>query len=103
MGAASPSAVHPYVQLATDAIDSYVRDFRVITPPAGLFERHPARAAASRYRGDRLGGRADGGCTEERRHRRAGAGRVVSLPSRALLLTTLIVKRYSLIVKVLTV
>src|SRR3989475_12075933 len=42
MGAASPSPVHPYVQLATDAIDAYVRDFRVITPPDGLFERHPA-------------------------------------------------------------
>jgi len=41
MGAASPSPVHPYVQLATDAIDAYVRDFRVITPPDGLFERHP--------------------------------------------------------------
>src|SRR5205807_9593538 len=41
MGAASPSPVHPYVQLATDAIDDYVRDFRVITPPDGLFERHP--------------------------------------------------------------
>src|SRR2546426_7429473 len=42
MGAAPPSPVHPYVQLATDAIDAYVRDFRVITPPDGLFERHPA-------------------------------------------------------------
>src|SRR5712692_8822103 len=42
MGAASPSPVHPYVQLATDTIDAYVRDFRVITPPDGLFERHPA-------------------------------------------------------------
>src|SRR2546428_12634323 len=42
MGAASPSPVHPYVQLATDAIDAYVRDFRVITPPDGLFDRHPA-------------------------------------------------------------
>ena len=42
MGAASPSPVHPYVQLATDAIDAYVRDFRVITPPDALFERHPA-------------------------------------------------------------
>ncbi len=41
MGAASPSPVHPYVQLATDAIDAYVRDFRVITPPEALFERHP--------------------------------------------------------------
>src|SRR5437899_10556816 len=42
MGAASPSPVHPYVQLATDAIDAYVRDFRVITPLDCLFERHPA-------------------------------------------------------------
>jgi len=42
MGAVSPSPVHPYVQLATDTIDAYVRDFRVITPPDGLFERHPA-------------------------------------------------------------
>jgi AmmeMemoRadiSam system protein A len=42
MGAASPSPVHPYVKLATDTIDAYVRDFRVITPPDGLFERHPA-------------------------------------------------------------
>src|SRR2546422_5345252 len=42
MGAASPSPVHPYVQLATDAIDDYVRDCRVITPPDALFERHPA-------------------------------------------------------------
>ena len=41
MGAASPSAVHPYVQLAIDAIDAYVRDFRVIGPPNGLLERHP--------------------------------------------------------------
>ena len=41
MGAASPSSVHPCVQLAIDAIDAYVRDFRVITPPDGLFERHP--------------------------------------------------------------
>src|SRR5437879_13610101 len=41
MGAASPSPVHPYVQLATDASDAYVRDVRVITPPDGLFERHP--------------------------------------------------------------
>src|SRR5207245_10928237 len=42
MGAASPSPVHPYVQLAIEAIDAYVRDFRVITPPDGLFGRHPA-------------------------------------------------------------
>ena len=42
MGAASPSPVHPYVQLAIEAIDAYVRDFRVITPPEGLFARHPA-------------------------------------------------------------
>src|SRR2546427_12919355 len=42
MGAASPSPVHPYVQLAIEAIDAYVRGFRVITPPDGLFGRHPA-------------------------------------------------------------
>src|SRR2546427_11803713 len=42
MGAASPSPVHPYVKLAIDAIDAYVRDFRSITPPDGLFEQHPA-------------------------------------------------------------
>src|SRR5438093_13638753 len=42
MGAASPSPVHPYVQLAIEAIDAYARDFRVITPPDGLFGRHPA-------------------------------------------------------------
>ncbi len=42
MGAASPSPVHPYVQLAIDAIDAYVRDFRIITPLDGLFEQHPA-------------------------------------------------------------
>src|SRR5712691_3577255 len=42
MGAASPSPVHPYVQLAIDTIDAYVRDFRIITPPDGLFEQHPA-------------------------------------------------------------
>src|SRR3989454_2079856 len=42
MGAASPSPVHPYVQLAIEAIDAYVRDFRVITPPDGLFARHQA-------------------------------------------------------------
>src|SRR5207244_8387318 len=41
MGAASPSPVHPYLHLATYAIDAYVRDFRVIAPPDGLFERHP--------------------------------------------------------------
>src|SRR2546427_3864564 len=42
MGAASPSPVHPYVQLAIEAIDAYVRGFRVITPPDGLFVRHQA-------------------------------------------------------------
>src|SRR2546428_12847076 len=42
MGAASPSPVHPYVQLAIEAIDAYVRDFGVIAPPDGLFGRHPA-------------------------------------------------------------
>ncbi|TLY19334.1 MAG: AMMECR1 domain-containing protein, partial [Nitrospirae bacterium] len=41
MGAASPSSVHPYVQLAIESIDAYVRDFRVITPPKGLLEQHP--------------------------------------------------------------
>jgi MEMO1 family protein len=41
MDAASSSPVHPYVQLAINAIDAFVRDFRVITPPGGLFERHP--------------------------------------------------------------
>src|SRR2546425_13255774 len=42
MGAASPSPVHPYVQLAIEAIDAYVRGFRAITPPDGLFVRHQA-------------------------------------------------------------
>src|SRR3989442_4748467 len=42
MGAASPSAVHPYVQLATDPIETYVGYSRVITTPDGMFERHPA-------------------------------------------------------------
>src|SRR3989442_1901040 len=42
MGAASPSPFHPYVQLAIEAIDAYVRGFRVITPPDGLFVQHQA-------------------------------------------------------------
>src|SRR2546425_2536606 len=45
MGAASPSPVHPYVQLAIEAIDAYVRGFRVITPPDGLFGRDPSLQA----------------------------------------------------------
>ena len=36
-----PSQVHPFVQLATDAIAAYVNDFRVITPTASLFELFP--------------------------------------------------------------
>jgi AmmeMemoRadiSam system protein A len=37
-----PSQVHPFVRLAIDAIAAYVSDFRVITPPASLFELFPA-------------------------------------------------------------
>ena len=36
-----PSQVHPFVRLAIDAIAAYVSDFRVITPPASLFELFP--------------------------------------------------------------
>jgi len=36
-----PSQVHPFVRLAIDAIAAYVSDFRVIAPPAGLFELFP--------------------------------------------------------------
>ena len=41
MVAGPPSSCHPFVQLAIEAIDAYVRDFRFITPPGSLFEEFP--------------------------------------------------------------
>ena len=41
MVAGPPSPCHPFVQLAIDAIDAYVRDFQFITPPESLFEGFP--------------------------------------------------------------
>ena len=36
-----PSQVHPFAQLAIDAIRAYVLDFRFLAPPEGLFDRFP--------------------------------------------------------------
>lgn len=36
-----PSQVHPFVQLAIDAVAAYVQDFRFITPPESLLEQFP--------------------------------------------------------------
>jgi len=36
-----PSQVHPFVQLAVDAIAAHVRDFRFLPPPESLFEVFP--------------------------------------------------------------
>ncbi|TAL09458.1 MAG: AmmeMemoRadiSam system protein A [Nitrospirae bacterium] len=41
MAGASPSQVHPFVQLAIDAMNAYVCDFRFLAPPEGLLERFP--------------------------------------------------------------
>lgn len=41
MAGAIPSQVHPFVQLAVEAIAAHVRDFRFLTPPEGLFEQFP--------------------------------------------------------------
>ena len=41
MANASPSQLHPFVQLAIDAMSAYVREFRFLTPPGELFERFP--------------------------------------------------------------
>ena len=41
MAGASPSQIHPFVQLAIDAMSAYVREFRFLTPPGELFERFP--------------------------------------------------------------
>lgn len=41
--------LHPLVALAAEAVEAFVRDRRIIAPPADLFERHPpaARRAAA--------------------------------------------------------
>ena len=41
MAGGPPSQVHPFVQLAVDAIYVYVRDFRFLTPPESVFELFP--------------------------------------------------------------
>ena len=41
MAGGLPSHVHPFVQLAIDAIAAYVRDFRFLAPPEDLFELFP--------------------------------------------------------------
>lgn len=41
MADATPSQPHPFVQLAIEAIDAYVREFRFITPPEALFDLLP--------------------------------------------------------------
>ncbi len=42
MAGAIPSQMHPFVQLAVEAIAAHVRDFRFLTPPEGLFDQFPA-------------------------------------------------------------
>ncbi len=41
MADGTPSQIHPFVQLAIDAITAYVRDFRVISPEEHLLDRFP--------------------------------------------------------------
>lgn len=41
MAGGLPSHVHPFAQLAIDAIAAYVRDFRFLAPPEDLFELFP--------------------------------------------------------------